>query len=174
MKHIFLSIALILVIILPAVTVMAPEKVHAIAGDEVKFRGTLVGEPSLEPDTYRRHEVRVEEILMDQDPYLQMGRVEQVWVRLYGTDLPFLEQAHVGDRVEVYGFINYGDSSTGYIIAVFEPYHYLKKIGPPTLSVDVWTNKGGQGLNVRDGNYKFGETVTVLSLIHISEPTRPY
>jgi len=131
MSRVFLSHALVFLILLSTVTIIATVRVKAQgwAGAKVYFRGTLVSEPSPEPDGYRRHEVRVEEILIDGSAYLQIGRVEQIWVRIYGTDLPELVEANVGDRVEVSGTLwDYNKAHTGWKISVSEPFDCLRLI----------------------------------------------
>lgn len=42
----------------------------------------------------------------------------------------------------------------------------------PPLSVDVWTNKGGQGLNMPDGSYYIGETVVISFSINVNATVR--
>lgn len=42
----------------------------------------------------------------------------------------------------------------------------------PPLSVDVWTNKGGQGLNMPDGSYYVGETVVISFSINVNATVR--
>jgi hypothetical protein len=124
LKRAFISLVLVFLILLFTVAIIVPVKAHR---SDVKFRGTVVREPTTALDAHRIHYVRVEEVLMDPIGYLQIGRTEEVWVRLYGKNLPFLDDAHSGDRVEVFGWV------IEHYIHVEEPYHYLRKIGAPRL-----------------------------------------
>jgi len=119
LKRVFLSLALVFLILVSTVTIIAPPKVQA--WEDVKFRGTVESEPIFYSGSgIFFAEMIVEEVLTGD---LDVGeRLAVTWV----YNLPLVEEVHMGDRVEVFGMIEYPGSGSVYLS---EAHHYLRKIG---------------------------------------------
>lgn len=146
-------------------------RVQATVIGDVKFQGQIV---DLTPAWSVHFYIQITKVLLDPGGYLTVGEV----VFVYAADDRILDSVVVGDLVEVYGVSQTGSGGqyrtieydiTVYVYVSKSPY-YVKKINgstpkpPPstkTLQVDVYTNKGGKGLNVGDGRYEVGESVGI-------------
>ena len=102
---------------------------------EVKFRGEVTYDSNtLGAGTYI---VTVDEVLYDpQDYFKWSGDAEVNWG--IWNDGPYVENADVGDKVEVFGrYTKYDDGI--HVVDLETSSHYLKKIDSGSLSIDVWT-----------------------------------
>jgi len=127
LKRVFLSLALVFLILLFTVTIIAPE----VQADDFKFRGTVV---NMGADGYGWFQIDVDEILVDPGGRLRQ-HVEKVGlvVVYFGLERvgPQVDPSiTTGDRVEVYCgimFIDYPPPPSGFW--VWAEYHYIMKIG---------------------------------------------
>jgi len=88
-----------------------------------------------------------------------------------------------GDLWKDYSYVVTSESNAIYAKVVFycvgvdsiliDDVRFERWIPPPALlSIDVWTNKGGQGLNMPDGSYHIGETVVIYFSINVNATVR--
>ena len=115
--------------------------------------------------------------LIGQDPVLAVGLIAVSSFVFLFVALPLI-------RVIYQGFVDpvTGEFGVEYFLRFVDPYYapYLWQVIRNTMVMGLGTATGGTILGfifayalVRC-SFPFGRTVHVLSLIHISEPTRPY
>jgi hypothetical protein len=127
----------------------------------IKFRGVVWSEPNAPYDI----EVMIDEVLLDPEGRLSPGSLAHVDIVGDPSRCECDWPLHRGERVEVYarhysydGWGNY--SVAAWIYSRDHPYDgYIRRTAP---FVDVWTNKGGQGVgNLDGGQYSIGESITL-------------
>jgi hypothetical protein len=138
--------------------------VRRIEASGVKFRGVVWTEPNTPYDI----EVMIDEVLLDPEGRLSPGSLAHVDIAENTSKCECDWPLHRGDRVEVYarhywyGYM--GEYAVGvWIYSRDNPSDgYIRRLEPTAPVVDVWTNKGGQGIgNLNGGQYSIGESVTL-------------
>jgi hypothetical protein len=142
--------------------------VRRIEASGVKFRGVVWTEPNTPYDIV----VRIDEVLLDPEGRLSSGSLAHVDIAEDPSECECDWPLHRGDRVEVYarhywyGYL--GEYAVEYAVGVWiysrdNPRDgYIRRLEPTAPVVDVWTNKGGQGIgNLNGGQYSIGESVTL-------------
>jgi hypothetical protein len=138
--------------------------VRRIEASGVKFRGVVWTEPNTPYDI----EVMIDEVLLDPEGRLSSGSLAHVDIAENTSECECDWPLHRGDRVEVYARHYWYGYMGKYAVGVWiysrdNPRDgYIRRLEPTTPVVDVWTNKGGQGIgNLNGGQYSIGESVTL-------------
>jgi hypothetical protein len=163
-----LSLLLLLALLLP---LLFPAPLPAVyAQSEIKFRGVVWTEPNEPYDI----EVMIDEVLLDPEGRLSSGSLAHVDIAEDPSRCACDWPLHRGDRVEVYArhyWYGYGDYAVGvWIYSRDNPSDgYIRRLEPTAPVVDVWTNKGGQGVGNPDGGqYAVGESITLYCKLDYS------
>ena len=164
-----LSLLLLLALLLP---LLFPAPLPAVyAQSEIKFRGVVWTEPNEPYDIV----VRIDEVLLDPEGRLSTGSLAHVDIAEDPSRCACDWPLHRGDRVEVYarhyGYGYLGEYAVGvWIYSRDNPSDgYIRRLEPTAPVVDVWTNKGGQGVGNPDGGqYAVGESITLYCKLDYS------
>ena len=136
----------------------------------VKFRGIVWNEPSEPYDVI----VKIDEVLLDPEGRLSLGDMAHLDIAVDPENLPAPNidwPLHKGDRVEIYArHYQYNCWNGQHDICVWiylmeYPYDgYVKKL--EELKVDIYTDRGGRGSSVPDGEYVVGETIRIYCSVN--------